>query len=42
MLYDHSTDPGENVNISEYPSSLETVEELSRLMRAVRAPHYFE
>ena len=33
MLYDHDTDPQENVNISEQPESRETVEELSAMLK---------
>ena len=41
MLYDHSVDPGENVNISEDPSSAPVVEAMSVEMRRSRAADYF-
>ena len=33
MLYDHRTDPHENVNISELPRNKEVVEKLSKMLR---------
>ena len=36
MLYDHKSDPYENVNISELPQNKEIVEELSRMLEEVR------
>lgn len=36
MLYDHKSDPHENVNISELPQNTEIVEELSRMLEEVR------
>ncbi|HIJ53587.1 MAG TPA: sulfatase [Planctomycetes bacterium] len=36
MLYDHSTDPHENVNISELPPNKEVVEKLSKMLRGLR------
>ncbi len=42
MLYDHGTDPGENVNISGEPSAQEVVRQMSREMRRSRAPSYFQ
>lgn len=41
MLYDHQVDPGENVNISEYPEQAATVERMSSEMRRSRGEHYF-
>jgi len=41
MLYDHEVDPGENVNISEYPEQAATVEKMSHEMRRSRAENYF-
>ena len=34
MLYDHASDPGENVNIAELPANREVVQRLSALLRA--------
>ena len=34
MLYDHQTDPGENVNIAELPENRELVEDLTRQLHA--------
>ncbi len=34
MLYDHHTDPAENVNVAEQPANKVAVEELSKLLRA--------
>jgi hypothetical protein len=34
MLYDHKTDPKENVNISERPENAALVKELSALLKA--------
>ena len=34
MLYDHQSDPGENVNISELPENREVVKQLSELLHA--------
>jgi len=42
MLYDHSTDPQENINISEDPVHAEIIKELSAEMRRSRAPEYFK
>ncbi len=36
MLYDHKTDPYENVNISELPQNKEIVEKLSKMLQQVR------
>jgi iduronate 2-sulfatase len=36
MLYDHKTDPHENVNISELPQNKAIVEKLSKLLEKVR------
>jgi arylsulfatase A-like enzyme len=33
MLYDHDTDPGENVNVSEHDRNADVVEELTRELR---------
>ncbi|MFO7670706.1 MAG: sulfatase, partial [Bacteroidales bacterium] len=41
MLYDHSADPDENVNISERPENAAIIEELSEEMRRNRAADYF-
>jgi arylsulfatase A-like enzyme len=41
MLYDHRTDPGENVNISERDEHAEVISDLSAEMRRSRAPAYF-
>jgi hypothetical protein len=41
MLYDHQVDPGENINISEYPEQAAAVEQMSREMRRSRGEHYF-
>jgi hypothetical protein len=41
MLYDHSIDPGENVNISEDPAIAPVVEAMSAEMRESRAEDYF-
>jgi arylsulfatase A-like enzyme len=41
MLYDHYTDPEENINISEDPTYIEIIRELSAEMRRSRAPAYF-
>jgi arylsulfatase A-like enzyme len=42
MLYDHSMDPGENVNISERPESSHVVRQMSDEMRRSRAENYFQ
>ncbi len=42
MLYDHSADPDENVNISEHPGNAAIIEELSEEMRRNRAGDYFK
>ena len=42
MLYDHSADPDENVNISELPGNAAIIEELSEEMRRNRAGDYFK
>jgi arylsulfatase A-like enzyme len=42
MLYDHSEDPDENVNISERAELQETIRQLSEEMRRSRAPNYFQ
>jgi len=42
MLYDHRTDPGENVNISEEEAHEGIIENLSAEMRRSRAPNYFD
>jgi hypothetical protein len=42
MLYDHSTDPEENVNISEREDHQAIIEELSAEMRRSRAANYFQ
>lgn len=42
MLYDHRTDPGENVNISEEEAHAGIIENLSAEMRRSRAPNYFD
>lgn len=42
MLYDHSEDPDENVNISERPENAAIIEELSGEMRQNRAGDYFK
>ena len=42
MLYDHSVDPDENINISEGQDYLEVIRQLSEEMRRSRAPHYFQ
>ncbi len=42
MLYDHRTDPAENVNISEEAVHTETIDALSAEMRRSRAPNYFK
>jgi len=42
MLYDHSVDPDENLNISENPSNAETITALSAEMRRSRAADYFK
>jgi len=36
MLYDHKTDPYENVNISELPQNKEVVEKLSKMLGGLR------
>lgn len=36
MLYDHKSDPHENVNISELPENKEVVEKLSKMLEKVR------
>ncbi|MEN8202748.1 MAG: sulfatase [Bacteroidota bacterium] len=41
MLYDHSLDPDENVNISERGENQEIIRELSDEMRLSRAENYF-
>ncbi len=33
MLYDHATDPGENVNVAERPENREVVERLERMLQ---------
>ena len=42
MLYDHSVDPGENVNISEQDEFSTVISDLSAEMRHSRAPNYFQ
>ncbi len=42
MLYDHSADPDENVNISEHPENAVIIDELSQEMRRGRAENYFK
>jgi len=42
MLYDHSVDPDENVNVSEDPKNTAIIEELSAEMRRSRAADYFK
>jgi arylsulfatase A-like enzyme len=42
MLYDHSTDPDENVNIAGAPEYDETIRSLSVEMRRSRARDYFQ
>jgi iduronate 2-sulfatase len=42
MLYDHSVDPDENVNISERPENASVIESLSAEMRQSRAENYFK
>lgn len=42
MLYDHASDPQENVNISERETSREIVRGMSEEMRRSRAENYFE
>jgi hypothetical protein len=42
MLYDHRTDPGENVNISEREEYARVISDLSAEMRQSRAPNYFQ
>lgn len=42
MLYDHSVDPDENVNVSEDPENAAIIEELSAEMRRSRAADYFK
>ena len=42
MLYDHSQDPDENVNVSENPENEAIIEELSADMRRHRAANYFQ
>ena len=42
MLYDHSVDPDENVNISEAPENETVIETLSAEMRDSRAENYFQ
>ena len=42
MLYDHDTDPEENINISEDPAHTKIIRELSAEMRRSRAPEYFK
>jgi arylsulfatase A-like enzyme len=37
MLYDHTSDPAENVNVSERPEEAATVEQLSAALRARRS-----
>ena len=41
MLYDHSTDPDENINISEMTENQEIIRQLSEEMRHSRAENYF-
>lgn len=41
MLYDHSVDPDENVNVSEEAENAAIIEELSAEMRQGRAKDYF-
>jgi arylsulfatase A-like enzyme len=36
MLYDHKTDPHENVNISELPKNKELVKKLSRMLQGLK------
>jgi len=42
MLYDHSADPDENVNISEQENHQGVIGELSKEMRRCRAENYFK
>jgi iduronate 2-sulfatase len=42
MLYDHSVDPDENVNVSEDPDNADIIEEMSAEMRDNRAADYFK
>ena len=42
MLYDHATDPGENINISENPDNSMVIKNLSEEMRRSRAENYFQ
>ncbi len=42
MLYDHSVDPDENINISENPENEELIVELSRLIKENRGEDFFE
>ncbi len=37
MLYDHKTDPHENVNISELPQNKELVKKLGRMLQEIRS-----
>jgi arylsulfatase A-like enzyme len=36
MLYDHKTDPYENVNISELPRNKELVKKLSKMLQGLK------
>ena len=42
MLYDHAVDPGENVNISEFPENSSIIEQMSLEMRRSRTENYFQ
>jgi iduronate 2-sulfatase len=42
MLYDHGTDPDENVNISEREKNQAVIDGLSEEMRRSRADNYFK
>jgi hypothetical protein len=36
MLYDHTTDPAENINISEQPAQAKTVDQLTTRLRSAK------
>jgi iduronate 2-sulfatase len=42
MLYDHSVDPAENINVSENPPNAPVVESLRAEMRRSRGEHFFQ
>ena len=42
MLYDHESDPRENINISEVPENAAIIDQLSEEMRRSRANNYFQ